>query len=505
MGKLISHSKQKAEVSNIRKLVIDRLIKADCSIVLLIQLDAILIKDEEDDMSKIKRAIDFYKYLYNFKKKETISIAFASTLTLLSIPIFINELASFSEQFNESSINLLLLGIVFLSVINLIWNIVTVIGDLNKYTKEGADISISPKRSILKDDSYVDMRKLVPVDEKGWENPFKVIIGEKSDKIDHHPVNPRVKIALFSRTVNGYLWDNDIRLKTKPAKSEQLNKFIKKNKETLLPFLQYKYFEAKKDDKLLFNEKKLSLGSDINFGTETASVYQSNYFNSLLTNEIASCVMERKDGTIIYNATNYYPCNTVSHTLATLQPLKVSRMSNHIGVSTLAITRDNYLVIRKQSSRNQQNNNLLVPTGSGSCDWTDRKETLIETLVEAMNRELTEENKLGVDGRSSISQTKVTGFYRWVERGGKPEFTGITKLNMDIEDLEVDTEELVDLSNKSLHTDILVKSIDTLKEVLEEVSSRKEHISLPLYMCITNLLHYIDTREEEVKDLLNIN
>lgn len=103
-------------------------------------------------------------------------------------------------------------------------------------------------------------------------------------------------------------------------------------------------------------------------------------------------------------------------------------MSDHIGISTLAVTTDGYVIILHQNDKALTSTDRLTPSGSGSVDFSDLRpdSDFRETLKAAAERELREETNLPA-GR--IGHTEVIGFYRDLGRGGKPEFCCLTRLN----------------------------------------------------------------------------
>jgi hypothetical protein len=122
-----------------------------------------------------------------------------------------------------------------------------------------------------------------------------------------------------------------------------------------------------------------------------------------------------------------------------LVTLAGSRLANNIGISTLAFTSDNMLLVVHQSQRNIASARLLAPSGSGTLEPDDLiavgdGATLQELLIRGMERELCEETGIGAD---DVLDTRVVGFGRWLERGAKPEFFAITRLK--ISALEVST------------------------------------------------------------------
>ncbi|MFP3361451.1 hypothetical protein R0K17_29525, partial [Planococcus sp. SIMBA_143] len=73
------------------------------------------------------------------------------------------------------------------------------------------------------------------------------------------------------------------------------------------------------------------------------------------------------------------------------------------------------------------------------------------TIEFSMKRELWEENggkahKIGIE---EFAETKLLGFFRWLKRGGKPEFVGISKLRCTLDELTPDLNELIDTNSKA--------------------------------------------------------
>lgn len=84
---------------------------------------------------------------------------------------------------------------------------------------------------------------------------------------------------------------------------------------------------------------------------------------------------------------------------------------------------------------------LLVASGSGSADWDDAKRFIghengmREAIVYGMERELWEESNGSRENkfnkfRNQID-TRITGYFRWLKKGGKSEFVGVSRL-MDV-------------------------------------------------------------------------
>ncbi|WP_146164849.1 hypothetical protein [Desulfonatronum sp. SC1] len=148
-------------------------------------------------------------------------------------------------------------------------------------------------------------------------------------------------------------------------------------------------------------------------------------------------------------------------------------MGNHIGISTVVLTSDGQLVLWRQSGGAQQSRDLLAPTGSGSCDWQDwsrlsRSASLKTLISSAMEREFREESHpLKSALRGIAIRTEILGHFRWVRRGGKPEFVGVSKIEAPFSRLqantdEVDAPEFVQLAYPACNVEQLLSSIAKL-------------------------------------------
>ncbi|WP_343785110.1 hypothetical protein [Alkalibacillus silvisoli] len=382
------------------------------------------------------------------------------------------------------------------SLFNIVWGLIEKYKEVQNFTGKNKEIEMSTKTNMVKDDNVFQLEDI------NCEKRGKWLFDNYS------PDNLEQNRVIWSKGLNIHLWDNDIELKIDPVRKKKVKKFILKNREILTPFLQYKYYNSRKNNQLFFNESKLCMSSDINPSRSYIKCYRSDYFNSFLTNEISTSVLKRvEDATIIYDASNFFPCEyNKAKGLYYLQPIDKCEMNNHIGISTLAVTTDNYLVIRKQATTSQQNINKYVPTGSGSCDWSDmQKDSFCSTIEFAMKRELWEENggkELNVSV-NEFGETKILGFYRWLQRGGKPEFVGITKLNFSQDQLDPDSIELIDTNNKAIPDTFYIESVTDLPHIISEIKEIG-NVSLPLHMCLDALEHFYEERSSELEQLLNL-
>lgn len=231
--------------------------------------------------------------------------------------------------------------------------------------------------------------------------------------------------CIYSNMQNEYL-NHPIDVVPSNVKRARIESYIRIHKFALTRFLNIKWHEIRAKNGYFFNDKKACLASEIvesfDEGTATYSVYvyKGNYYNSYITNCVYTMKLCNQKGIVIEAPLNY--------SNDPIRTLDKSMMSDHIGVSTLAMTNDGYLLIMRHNNRVAITPNTLHPSGSGSMDYADinQVETLNEAIVNGAERELMEETGIK---KENIEYTRIIGFYRDLNRGGKPEYCCITKLN----------------------------------------------------------------------------
>jgi hypothetical protein len=190
-----------------------------------------------------------------------------------------------------------------------------------------------------------------------------------------------------------------------------------------------KYTENK--SMILFNGHKIRILSDPilsnNDVMTPTRLQQTRYFDTLVTNDAALVrLMSHRDHDEAFNGRRFcFPQNEIPYG-------EQSACSNQVGASTLAITSDDYLVVVEQGHRSVIAKNKLVPSGSGSADWSDVGDlTDLQQLVKRFAaRELMEE--CGLE-RKDVGWLRIIGYGRLIERGGLPQFFCLAKLNCPIE------------------------------------------------------------------------
>ncbi|HLR44652.1 MAG TPA: NUDIX hydrolase, partial [Brevibacterium sp.] len=165
-----------------------------------------------------------------------------------------------------------------------------------------------------------------------------------------------------------------------------------------------------------------------------------------------------------------------------LLPLASSELANVVGVATLAISQDRRVLIVEQSPANHASQGLLAPSGSGSLEPKDFDEDLQTFALNGANREFVEET--GVDADRIIG-SRLISFGRWLERGAKPEFFGLTLLE--------GTAETIDRGRRKVGgAEAMYTRRATwipLEALLDPTSERRAVMSLPLAFALRSLGH----------------
>ena len=196
--------------------------------------------------------------------------------------------------------------------------------------------------------------------------------------------------------------------------------------------------ERLRGGQIAFNGPVVRLGSDLTPATLQSGrviLQRATYFDGECSNELSHRRLRaRGEDEPAIDFTAQYLCDGAGH----LRELAQSRLANIVGISTLAFTRDERLVVVTQSLQSGASRQLIAPSGSGSLEPKDVRTHLIDgaacrlrtVLVTGMERELFEECNLPPKTRRA---TELTGFARWMHRGAKPEFFGLTWLDIESE------------------------------------------------------------------------
>ena len=264
----------------------------------------------------------------------------------------------------------------------------------------------------------------------------------------------------FSQEVNQLLANGAIAVEVDKAKF--------KLPEAVNSVIGFLLIEESKTRKKITNQRKVRLCTDLvpdkMRQSPSVRIQRTDYFDSLCTNE-------NIDLRVVSTSTNNVVYTPLSAMLQgnRLLNLDVSECSNHIGTSVLAWSSDGYLILTVQRDGARVDSNRLLSTGSGSADWSDvRKAASLQQLVIAsMGRELKQECKL--PSASVPRHTHITGFARFLNRGGKPEFFGVTVVPIRKDELGISIPESVFISrhrwwNTGFDAASITSTLDTISD-----------------------------------------
>ncbi|MGH3804135.1 MAG: hypothetical protein ACRDTD_29180, partial [Pseudonocardiaceae bacterium] len=162
-------------------------------------------------------------------------------------------------------------------------------------------------------------------------------------------------------------------------------------------------------------------------------VHRARFFDGQCSNELCALLIRHRKTGELYDLQRQVLVDSAGR----LAPLAQTDLANIVGVSTIALTSDNLMVVVTQTSYNSASGSLLAPSGSGSLEPRDAEGaglSLQAVVIAGMERELVEE--CGIDP-AEIVDTRVTGYARWLERGAKPEFFGLTRLRVGSQELRL--------------------------------------------------------------------
>lgn len=263
-------------------------------------------------------------------------------------------------------------------------------------------------------------------------NKYKVLLHEElRDEYNIILVEKIKGLVLVSDKANDIIRNKKVLYKKYSKKGERVKKYIRVNKSVLIRFLNWKWREIIHNGGAFYNESKLCMAGELFSKKEDEDTYvlpvcKGSYYNSFLTNNIYSIGLYENSFCI------EAPMNIRNYEIRSLHD---SDMGDHIGVSTLAISRDGYAFIMRHNNKTAVSNDKLQPTGSGSVDFQDLEggdSNFTTVICKAAIRELKEETFLP---ESVIDRTVIVGFYRDLGRAGKPEYCCLSFLNKDAIDI----------------------------------------------------------------------
>jgi hypothetical protein len=240
-----------------------------------------------------------------------------------------------------------------------------------------------------------------------------------------------------------------------------------------------------------FNGPCVRLATDLSADTSVVALQTVGYFDLIASNYVAGRRWFAGDGTRVVLDVNARVVDPERH----LVPLAESDLANTVGVSTICLTEDGWMVIVVQGAGALSSARLAAPSSSGGLEPGDlvHGRTFARALAAGMERELLEEHGL-LRARPPRMSTRVLGHGRWIEKGGKPEFFGVTKLHAALGDLDI----RVDLAERGYvlgHRPIRPTEVARMLEggPLREICGGEP--SLPLEACVARLRTFAATPE----------
>lgn len=226
--------------------------------------------------------------------------------------------------------------------------------------------------------------------------------------------------------------DQDIACRDLPAELDEELYHLPKSLRASAPYV----LPVTSHGRLVFNGKVVGMhGDPLPPGPRQPPpirLHVARFFDAQCSNEMCALRITHRETGVEFDPRHSLLTNATGH----LRTLAESVLADAVGVSTLAVTADGELVLVPQSRRNVGSPLLLAPSGSGSLSPEDlgepRSQALQNIVRRGMERELCEETGIRQD---EIRETAVVGFARWLERGAKPEFFGITELSATADDL----------------------------------------------------------------------
>jgi hypothetical protein len=209
----------------------------------------------------------------------------------------------------------------------------------------------------------------------------------------------------------------------------------------LLRFVVARAVEARQR---VFNGRKVRMCCDLNEGLISGVIIQqTDYLSSMMTDGLAFQHVSSLSDRVEYSDGWSYFLYCIKGSFR-LRSLADTESSNQLGASTLAFTRDGYLMLVYQTRRNAHSGGKIAPSGSGSLDWEDvtavTSGDFLDVVRRGAARELIEES--GLEGHRDFAVDVVASEYvlpyafsRIIRRAGKPEFFCLGYLPLTIEEL----------------------------------------------------------------------
>ena len=224
---------------------------------------------------------------------------------------------------------------------------------------------------------------------------------------------------------------------------------------------------------------------------------RTHYFDSLLTNRACDIIL--KNGRSIREIYEPGPY---------LKPLKISKMSNHLGFNGLLETKDGKIVFVKRNRYVSIAKGKLSTSVSASLKTkycvvdTDNKFT-VEGLANAIRKEILDELNLDlcdIDDKTLIQSIKF--FYRDLFDGGKPQFFIYLRINKTSKEVQndfyknSDNDTVIQDKVRRDGSEILLFGIDELANATINKDKNKMNINGKMYNITPSILMSLKVIED---------
>ncbi len=368
--------------------------------------------------------------------------------------------------------------------------------------------------------NFIQIRKCSPIDVSFPYKEIEPSMKEKGNKYIRVVVEQEQECAFYSKEINTNLRKNQIEIEIRNEKYKKIRRIFKTNLSNQIRFLTEKKRDSNKSSSSLFvNYPKLCVSSDLtmdNTGKNgKITCHKGGYYDTYLSNIISTKLLikdnneEIADGTIFSSHYRSFSGNEEGKKewRYITKDIEDSVNNNEIGISTLGFSDDKKFIIWKQKQTTQVSHNKLVPTGSGCCDYSDLVDnSLNKSIIHGMERELLEESLNPDNGSPNrnkyIKDTMILGYFRWIKRGGKSEFVGLTKLAKKRSSYEANGHEVVE-ARELQEENHYIETIHDIPKFARYIKNLDD-ISIPLYMIAVLLENYYNTNRDDLEKFLGL-
>lgn len=329
---------------------------------------------------------------------------------VMDIFVLVWSVFNWEEVFSKKSLALIFIGV----LVNFVWQVFNVVSHFRFLKKEEAKEPLTP------------MLKAV----NGMVN-YSIIQVEEELMLRSMPYERVLEMGVLrNRAIDAILESSaPIEVCEGTAKHKATRTYIKQYKDILIKFLNHKWYEVTQKGGIFTNDKKICLATElfISEGKYKWKICKGGYFDGYLTNFIFAQYV---------GGTHYKLFPPMNMMNSSIRSFPSSDYSDHIGVSTFLMTSDGFIIVNMQGGNAGYGANQYAPSGSGSLDYSDyhRGEDFRKMVIRGAERELGEETSLKKNMKNSglnfedYLTTTITCYYRDLERGGKPEFSCLTKI-----------------------------------------------------------------------------